>query len=197
VIPFGVDTERYRPDWEARTGARALGVGVVAPFKRWHLAARATRAMGVALAIAGPITDPSYAEAVRREGDHVRLLGEIPEADLRDRFAQSDVLVHPSAVEVLSATVLQALAAGLPVVGGSALAGVIDSDRSGWVVEDHDENQFVSGVRERVQQLVSDPALRRRLGAAARATAQTRFSWPAIAARHVEVYRSLAVPRPP
>jgi glycosyltransferase involved in cell wall biosynthesis len=195
VIPFGVDAERYRPDWEARTGTRALGVGVVAPFKRWHLAARATRATGLSLAIAGPIADATYAEAVRREGEHVRLLGEIPDTDLRAEFARSDFLIHPSAVEVLSATVLQALAAGLPVLGGSAVAGVVEPDLTGWIVDDRDENAFITGLRERAQQLASDPALRRRVGVAARSAAETRFSWPAIAARHVDVYRGTSAPR--
>ncbi len=192
VIPFGVDSERYRPAWERRTGRRALGVGVVAPFKRWHLAARATRDTGATLVIAGPIVSPTYADAVRREGDHVRLLGEVPDEEMRSLFAESDFLLHPSAVEILSATVLEALAAGLPVVAGSGVEGVVESGATGWRLDDRAPEPFVSAMRERVLTLIRDDSLRRKFGEAARAVAQTQYSWPMIASRHVDVYRSLA-----
>lgn len=197
VIPFGVDPERFRPAWERRSGRQALGVGVVAPFKRWHLAARATRDTGAKFVVAGPIVSEEYAAAVRREGDHVRLLGEVPEEEMRALFAESDYLVHPSAVEILSATVLEALAAALPVVGASALEGVEGLEGAGWRVPDLDEAAFVDGVREHVVALEHDDALRRRMGEAARATALSRYAWPAIAERHVALYRAASGMAPP
>jgi glycosyltransferase involved in cell wall biosynthesis len=190
VIPFGVDTEVFRPAVDRRSGRQALGVGVIAPFKRWHLAARATRGTGVSLSIAGPIVSPSYADAIRREGDHVHLLGEVPFDEMRTLFAESDFLLHPSAVEILSATVLEALAAGLPVIGGSGVEGVVDPGTTGWKMDDHDAAAFAAGMRERVFELIQDDALRRRMGEAARTVAVTQYAWPSVAARHVEVYRA-------
>jgi glycosyltransferase involved in cell wall biosynthesis len=190
VIPFGVDSARFRPAWERRNGHNALGVGVVAPFKRWHLAARALRGTGANLSIAGPLVSEEYAEAVRREGGHVQLLGEVPEERMLSLFAESDFLLHPSAVEILSASVLEALAAGLPVVGGGGVAGVVDPGITGWVLEDRDPAAFSAGMRDRVVALLHDEGLRRRMGEAARATAIARFSWPEVAARHIEVYRT-------
>ncbi len=194
VIPFGVDSEQYRPAWERRTGLRALGVGVVAPFKRWHLAAQATLGTGVTLAIAGPIVSRTYAEEVRREGDHVQLLGEVPDADMRALFAESDVLLHPSAVEILSATVLEAMASGLPVLGGTGVEGVVESGVTGWRLDDRDPAAFITAMRERIVALVRDESMRREVGDAARAVARARYSWSSIASRHIEVYRSVAAP---
>ncbi len=190
VIPFGVDAEAYRPAWSRRTGRRALGVGVVAPFKRWHLAGRALRGTGAELAIAGPIVSEEYAESVRREGPHVHLLGEVPEEELRNLFAESDFLLHPSVVEILSATVLEALAAGLPVLGGTGVEGVVAPGVSGWRVRDEDPEPFAHAMRERAIELLASDELRHRMGEAARAEALTRYSWTAIAARHLEVYRA-------
>lgn len=190
VIPLGVDTRRFAPRWDLRSGRRALGVGIVAPFKRWHLAAAALRGTGVELAIAGPITSGRYAEEVRRQGSHVTLLGEVPEDELERRFAESDYLVHPSSVEVLSVVVLQGLASGLPVVGGGAVRGVVDEGVTGWSLPDG-VPELVGGLRERLRQLAADDRLRRTVGEAARRSAEERFSWPRIAARHVEVYRSV------
>ena len=191
VIPFGVDTELFQPDWSARTGRRALGVGVVLPFKRWERAARALRGTGVQLRIAGPQPDPEYAAQVRSAGDGVELLGEVPEAELRRLYAESDLLVHPSAVEILSATVLQGLAAGLPVLGGSAVEGVVENDRTGWVVPDSDEASFLAGTRAHVEELSRDAGLRHRIGEAARTEAVEQYAWPRIVEAHLAVYRSL------
>jgi glycosyltransferase involved in cell wall biosynthesis len=191
VVPFGVDSARFRPAWERRTGANGLGVGVVAPFKRWHLAARALLGTGGTLTIAGPVISAPYAEEVRRAGPHVRLLGEVAEKELESLFAESDFLLHPSAVEILSATVLEALAAGLPVVGGAGVEGVVDDGVTGWRLDDRDPEAFTAAMRDRVRTLLEDAALRRAMGDAARTVAQDRYGWPGIVARHLEIYRSV------
>jgi len=197
VVPFGVDSARFRPAWDRRTGTKALGVGVVAPFKRWHLAARGLRGTGGTLTIAGPIVSAAYADEVQRAGPHVRLLGEVSEPALEALFAESDFLLHPSAVEVLSATVLEALASGLPVVGGAGVEGVVEDGVTGWRLDDRDPEAFSKAMGERADALTHDDALRRRLGEAARRVALERYGWPAIVARLLEVYRSVVESRRP
>jgi glycosyltransferase involved in cell wall biosynthesis len=102
--------------------------------------------------------------------------------------------VHPSAVEVLSATVLEALAAGLPVLGGPAVEGVFDDGASGWVIPDSDPAAFVSALRAYATRLVGDDALRRTLGDRARGIAQTRYAWPRIVEEHLRIYASSRSP---
>ncbi len=191
VVPFGVDADRFRPAWDRRTGGRALGVGVVLPFKRWEWAAEALKGSGLTLSIAGPMPSREYAEEVRRAGDRVELLGEVDPPTLERLYAESDLLVHPSAVEILSATVLQGLAAGLPAIGGPAVDGVVDPDVTGWVLPDRSREEFVRSAAEKARRLSSDPAMRRRMGDAARAVAQDRFSWRKVVEAHLEVYRSV------
>jgi len=194
VIPFGVDSARFTPDWSRRSGRYALGVGVVLPFKRWEWAASALRGLGVQLRIVGPTPSAEYAHTVRAAGDSVELLGEVPESELVRLYAESDFLVHPSAVEVLSATVLEALAAGLPVLGGPAVEGVVEDGTTGWSVPDADPARFIAALRERASQLVADDGMRRSMGEKARATAEQRFAWPRIVEEHLKVYRSVAGP---
>jgi alpha-maltose-1-phosphate synthase len=192
VIPFGVDTERYRPSWSERTGTVALGVGVVAPFKRWDLAAAALAGTGVRLTVVGPTPDPAYAAQVRAAGENVTLTGEASGDELARRFATADFLVHPSAVELLPGAVVQGLAAGLPVLGGPVLDGVVEPERTGWIVPDANRASFVSGLRARAADLARDAGLRRRMGDAARASAEARFSWPSVVERYVAVYQAVA-----
>jgi glycosyltransferase involved in cell wall biosynthesis len=195
VIPFGVDADRIRPDWARRTGTVALGVGVVAPFKRWELAAEALRDSGLRFDLVGPTPDPSYADRVRSVGDHVRVLGEDSVEGLFERYATSDLLVHPSRVELLSGVVVQAMAAGLPVIGAPAVAAAVDDGRTGWVVPDADPRSFVRTVHDRAVALAGDSALRRRVGEAARATALERYSWPKVVDQYVALYRAVAATR--
>ncbi|MCI4365867.1 MAG: glycosyltransferase family 4 protein [Thermoplasmata archaeon] len=190
VIPFGVDSARFSPAWGVRTGRRGLGVGVVLPFKRWEVAARALRGTGLQLRIAGPLPSSNYAETVRSAGDSVELLGEVDDATLRRLYAESDFLVHPSAVEVLSATVLQALASALPVLGGSPVEGVVDDGRTGWAIPDRNPGAFLSGLRARALELAGDDLVRKRMGEAARAVALERYGWPRVVEAHLAVYRS-------
>ena len=192
VIPFGVDSSRFAPDWAHRTGTVALGVGIVTPVKRWEVAAAALRGTGLRFVLAGPTPDPAYAARVKAAGDRVELLGEISPDDLARRLAGSDLLIHPSSAELLSGAVVQALSAGLPVLGGPAIAGAVDNERTGWVVPDAEPSEFERGLRDRAVALRDDAGLRRKVGEAARAVATERFAWPAIVARYVELYRSVA-----
>jgi glycosyltransferase involved in cell wall biosynthesis len=199
VIPFGVDLERFRPDWSRRTGRRALGVGVVTPFKRWELAARALRGSGFTLRIAGPILSSEYAAKVRAAGDSVELLGEVADSEIAGLYAESDLLVHPSSVEVLSATVLEALSSGLPVIGGPPVTGVVDEGRTGWAIPDDDPTTFVRAFGSRAAELRDSEERRRAMGEAARRSAEARYAWPIVVAQHRALYREVArsAPAPP
>jgi glycosyltransferase involved in cell wall biosynthesis len=196
VIPIGIDATRFRPEWEHRTGRNALGVGVVLPFKRWDLAARAVRGLGVHLRIAGPMPSPEYAAAVRTAGDEVEMLGEVSQEELVRLYAESDFLLHPSSVEVLPGTVLEAFAAAMPVVGGSAIEGVVDEGTTGWSLPDAEIPAFVAAMRERVGRLLADERILRTMGEAARTVATTRYSWSRVVDEHLRVYAAVAPSRP-
>jgi glycosyltransferase involved in cell wall biosynthesis len=189
VIPIGVDADRFAPDWSARTGRRALGVGLVAPFKRWELAARALKGTGLELAIAGPAPDASYAARVRAAGDRVTLLGELDEATLARRYAESDLLVHPSRVELLAGVVLQGLAAGLPVLGAEPVAELVEDSVTGWTAPvGSTDDSIAEFLGYRARRLTADDPMRRRMGEAARASALRRFAWPAVVEAHRALY---------
>jgi len=194
TIPIGVDADRFRPDWARRTGHRALGVGIVSPIKRWELAAAALRGLGVRLTIIGPTPDPGYAEAVRAAGDDVVLAGEVDGPTLERAFAESDLLVHPSAVELLPGVVLQGLAAALPVLGAEPLDGLVRPGATGVVAAPTADAQgIVAALAQGARALLADDTARRRMGEAARADALDRFSWRTVAERHREVYARVAI----
>ncbi|MCI4331938.1 MAG: glycosyltransferase family 4 protein [Thermoplasmata archaeon] len=192
VIPIGVDTDAFRPDPERRTGRRVLGVGIVRPFKRWELAARALRGTGWELRIAGPVPDAAYADLVRRAGDRVELLGEVSEPRLRELYAESDVLVHPSRVELLAGVVLQGLSAGLPVLGAEPIVDLVETGVTGAIAPvGSPEEELVRFLHTWAVRLRDEPDTRRSMGAHAREVALTRFAWTNVAEAHRSLYRAV------
>ena len=195
VIPYGVDVDEYAPAWNLRTGRRALGVGIVLPLKRWEIAAAALRGTGTTLRIAGPVPNPAYAKRVRGAGDGVELLGEVDEPRLRQLYAESDLLVHPSQVEVLPRAVLEAMASSLPVVGSSVVGSLFPGGNGGLAAPSESSGDaLIRFLHDSVERLVGDADLRREMGEAGRGVARETYSWDRIVAAHLELYREIARP---
>ena len=195
VIPYGLEAAGWAPAWEQRTGRRALGVGVVLPLKRWELAAAALKGTGVRLRIAGPVSDAVYAAQVRAAGDDVEFLGEVDQARLRQLYAESDLLLHPSVVEVLPRSVLEAMASSLPVIGSSVIGSMFPGGRGGFASPPGaSPAELIHFLRTNAQRLVADAALRRQVGEAGREVVVQNYSWDQIVAKHLELYQQLAGP---
>ena len=86
-------------------------------------------------------------------------------------------------------SVLEAMAAGLPVVA-SAVGGIpelVTDDQTGALVPPRDSRALATAIRA----IAGDPQLRDRLGAAARRRAETEFSLETCRRRHLDLYRDL------
>jgi 2-deoxystreptamine N-acetyl-D-glucosaminyltransferase/2-deoxystreptamine glucosyltransferase len=109
-------------------------------------------------------------------------------------LAALDVLVLPSAYEEMGSVLVEAMAAGLPVVA-SAVGGipeVVQDGVTGLLVPPGDADALAAAL----DRLVADPALRARLAAGARAHAR-RYAWPELAARVAAVYAAASDDRLP
>lgn len=192
VVPNGVDTERYRPRLEARTGRRLVGLGEVAPHKQWHVAAEAAQGLDVTLDIAGPIRDLAYAQRLEEAG--ARLLGPLSEDDLTQLLGEADVLVHPSVSESFGMAVVEGMSCGLPVVCSDMLAFLVTLGEQGLhIPTEGGDARRVPAMRAALEQLLSSVAARARLSAGARERALADYSWASVAERVEKVYQQ--VPR--
>jgi glycosyltransferase involved in cell wall biosynthesis len=126
--------------------------------------------------------------------DRVRLAGE--RRDVPELLASADVFVLASASEGLPVSVLEAMAAGLPVVA-SRVGGVpeeVEDGETGVLVEPGDPDALTAALTR----LIADSTLRRRLGAAGRARAEQAFDLDPFRRAHLELYsRELARRRLP
>jgi glycosyltransferase involved in cell wall biosynthesis len=109
--------------------------------------------------------------AALRVSAQVEFLGH--RADVPQILRDSDVFAFPSFMEASPNAVLEAMAAGLPIVATrvGGIPEVIEHERNGLLVEPGDAEQLSRAL----ELLLADGDLRRRLGAAGRAKAERRF----------------------
>ena len=119
----------------------------------------------------------------------VRLAGE--RRDVPELLADANVFVLSSRSEGHPVAILEAMAAGLPVVA-SRVGGVpeqVSHGETGLLVEPGDPDELAAALRR----LATDPSLRLRLGAAGRERAEHTFDLDTFRRAHVELYsRELA-----
>lgn len=190
VIPNGIPVAAL-PTAAARAAAReALGLpagstvvaflGRLSPEKAPEVLLRAVRGTRLRVLVAGegPLRDALEAET---EPAQVRFLGFLP--DVAPVLAAADVLALPSRTEGLPMAVLEAMAAGLPVVASAvgSLPEVLGGG-AGILVPPGD----VSALRLALEGL-SVPEARAELVAEARRRVESRYSATTMARRYREL----------
>ena len=124
-------------------------------------------------------------------GGRVHFTGFVPHVQVPAVLQHVDLLVLPGLYEDLSSALIEAMAAGLPVVA-TRVGGTVDLVHhgvNGLLVAPRDPAALAAAI----SQVLADPAAAARLSAAARRTA-TDHAWPDLARQVLEVYRHVTGP---
>lgn len=102
--------------------------------------------------------------------------GVVSEASLRQHYVNASVFIMPSSGEGFGFVFVEAMAQGLPVIGGNADATpeVVVDGETGYLVNPTSVDEVV----EAVTRLLADEELRKRMGRAARNRVAQLFSYP-------------------
>ncbi|MFN8472465.1 MAG: glycosyltransferase [Anaerolineae bacterium] len=222
VIPSAVNIERFRPvpRDEAR---RRIGldtddlvvvyVGRMLPRKDVRNLVRAMAllvqrsALPVTLLLVGGETADGDPQKTPELGvlrrmvdelgirDRVRFVGKRQPDELRYYYSAGDVAVTTPWYEPFGLTPLEAQACGRPVIG-SDVGGItftIRNGRTGFLVPPRSPE----ALADRLEFMLSQPALMAQMGEAARKRVEREFTWSTVAERTAALYQSLiANPRP-
>jgi glycosyltransferase involved in cell wall biosynthesis len=143
----------------------------------------------VQIAVAGFLPGSPYPDEAKALGiaHRVHFLGLVREMPVL--MHSVDAFVFPSRYEAMSLSLLEAMAAGLPVVTARTAGGAeIITPECGIVLDDPDDPQTLARA---IAQLAGDDPARRAMGEAASELA-TGFGWARMAAQYIALYRQLA-----
>lgn len=125
---------------------------------------------------------------VRERGWGDALTGAVPRAEVYRLLSQADLFVFPSHVEGQPFSVIESLAAGVPIVGSDipTVADMVTDGEHGLLVPPRDADALATAIEE----LLVDPQRRRRMGEACRELAIERFDRAVFRAAIAHLYRS-------
>lgn len=215
VVPYGVDSERFRPDSAARAECRrALGVTddvpVVFAFGRLvrkkgfeyliDATARLVRewpTLQLVVAGEGDLDQALRAQVASQDlAGHVRFLGVISQHAVPAYLAAADVAVAPSVhdeagnVDGLPNTVMEILASGTPLVATSVGGiGAVTADRvTARLVPERDGEALAAAIGDVLRHPDTSAAMGRR----ARELVRRDFGWARVAEQFEDIYERIS-----
>jgi len=212
TVPCGFDPAEFRPADQAAARAQlgldpdefvVLQLGRLVPRKGIdnviRSVARLPSHIPARLLVVGgdsPVPDETVTPEIRRlrriaaeegVGDKVVFTGHRQRAELSRYYAAADVFVTTPWYEPFGITPLEAMACGRPVIG-SAVGGIqhsVKDNVTGFLVPPRDPEALAA----RLVQLHANPALASAQGRAGARRARSMFTWSAVTADLLDVYR--------
>jgi glycosyltransferase involved in cell wall biosynthesis len=204
AIPNGVDLNAFAPGSRTEEAAalratldidpeRRVAIFVGSEWQRKGLEP-AIRALALAegwlLLVVGSGDRDRYQALAEELGvaDALRFLG--VSRDVAPLFQLADALVFPTSYEAFPLVALEAAASGLPILATpvNGVRELVSDGVNGFLITADPRD-----IAGRLRMLAEDPALRERLGRAAR-DAALEYSWEKMVERHHRLYSSLAAP---
>ena len=145
------------------------------------------------LSLIGPcmVTDNKDIIRYRAEGllDGVELMGSISHEEVVSQLLHTDLMVHPSLEETFGNTLVEAMAAGCPVLGGNksgAVPYVLDHGKMGILCDVSDENKLAETICGIIESKNELPALSEQ----ARLYCRQKFSSNIIAGQYIDLFNA-------
>jgi spore coat protein SA len=120
---------------------------------------------------------------------HVHWLGAVPHAQVIEALSQTDILINPSFYESFGNSVIEAMAAGVPVVA-SAVGGMKETvmpEQTGLLVEAGNAEQLAAAILR----LLQDETVCQNMGQAGRQRVSQRYTWEQIVEALLQQYGRL------
>jgi len=119
--------------------------------------------------------------------DRVTFVGPVAQNELFEWYRKGDIFVYPSLYENFGQPMLEAAAAGLPIISTpvGVAQEIITNNETGFLFSGDDEE-----LADRITQL-TDQNTRKKIGETARERVRSLFGWGVIIKQYLDLYRSL------
>eukprot|EP00755_Sulcionema_specki_P019816 Sspe_Gene.70421::Locus_41576_Transcript_1_1_Confidence_1.000_Length_2622::g.70421::m.70421 len=197
--PRGVNPAIYNPSFRCPAFRRALAIPEDTPIVLLACRLVLEKDLGAFIKIIHRLRDagvrfesvivgdgPARTMMERALPDSI-FMAHVNEAEISVVYSSSDIFLYPSTTETWGNVVLEAMSAGLPVVGANAsgTAELVIDRETGYLEQPGDYDAFAHRVRE----LVEDPQKRRVMSREARKRAES-LSWERAFGKLLAAYRS-------
>ena len=182
IIHCGVDPSLFKPVTHTGRGTRLLTVGRMASVKGMPVLLDAIKQLrndhpDLTLTVVGDGPERNdFEQRAKSLGieANVDFVGYQSQAEVRERLSNADVFVLPSFAEGVPVVLMEAMAAGVPVVT-TRIAGVaelVDDGQSGRLVPPGDQHALADAIDD----LLTDPDKRTRFGHAGHQKVDAEFN---------------------
>ena len=185
VHPNWIDTEFFKPKKAEEKEKSILFVGRLTEQKNLQELIDAVKDTDWILDIIG---DGELKDQLYTKGAHVNFMGHVPNDELPGLYNSRQVYVLPSHYEGNPKTLLEAMSCGRAVVGSDVpgIRNLITHDKTGLLAAPN-----ALSLRAMIKRLMDDPALREKLGKAAREHITDSHTLSALVKKELALYKSL------
>ncbi|MBP7652066.1 glycosyltransferase family 4 protein [Candidatus Dependentiae bacterium] len=203
IIPAGVDVTEFDNSIEKSIFIKQdrynlLYAGRIAEGKGIDVLVKSVKMLidekyEVHLNIAGP--DFGYYKTLKKMVDdfeltnHISFCGKLSRTELVKLFKSSDAFILPSRYEAFGIVLIEAMAAGLPVIGSniSAIPYVIDNEKNGLLFEP--DNHI--DLTQKLKTIIKNKILSEKFSENAREKVLEEYNWKRIISKYSKLYDSL------
>lgn len=209
VIPFGVDTDFFRPldVYKDENIFQILSVGYLIERKGFEYLIRAMplvlekhKQARLKIVGSGPLESKLKELIYELDlGDEVEIVNNVSDEELLMIYNSSDLFVLPSIVdsqgntEGLGVVLLEAMACGLPVIGSDVggIPDIIEDNKTGIMISEKD----ISGISGAILKLIENENYLEKLSIQGYDIVRDRFSWKKISKLYLNVYETYSINR--
>ena len=203
VIPMGVDVDEYvnNPINPSGDSINILFVGRIARVRRIEILLQAVAKLSIPFHVTlvggeektSSFSKSGYLDELKKLckdlniNDRVTFVGPVAQNELFNWYSKGDIFVYPSLYENFGQPILEAAAAGLPIVSTpvGVAQEIITNNETGFLFNSDDQE-----LANRITQL-TDQNLRKKIGEAVRERVRSLYGWEGIIKQYLDLYRSL------
>ena len=203
VIPMGIDVDEYvdNPIKQNGDAINILFVGRIARVRRIEILLQAVAKLSIPFHVTlvggeektSSLSRSGYLDELKKLckdlniNDRVTFVGPVAQNELFNWYSKGDIFVYPSLYENFGQPILEAAAAGLPIISSAVGVAqeIITDNETGFLFNGDDQE-----LANRITQL-TDQNLCKKIGGAVRERVRDLYGWEGIIKQYLDLYHSL------